>query len=221
MPKTQHILMVEDDAEIARLVAGFLDRSGFRVTHGPNGKTVADVLARDRRDLVLLDLLLPGEDGLSIARRIRISSRLPIIMLTATREERDRIKGLDLGADDHVTEPFSARKLVSRIHAVLRRSNGPADDRQGEVVLFAFAGWTLNVRSRELFDPVGVRVDLTTAEFEMLRIFCVRPGTILGRDELARLAQGRRVEPHDRSIDTLISRPRSKVDVDEATPSLI
>jgi two-component system, OmpR family, response regulator len=221
MSKVHHILLVEDDREIARLVAGFLDRSGFRVTHVPDGKPIADVLAKDRPDLVLLDVLLPGEDGLSIARRIRTACQVPIIMLTAMGEERDRIRGLDLGADDYVTKPFSSRELVSRINAVLRRSSGQGDARHGEVAQFAFAGWTLNVRSRELFDPFGVRVDLTTAEFEMLRTFCIRPGTILGRDELARMAQGRRVEPYDRSIDTQISRLRAKIDMDETAPSHI
>jgi two-component system, OmpR family, response regulator len=216
-----HILIVEDDAEIARLVAAFLGRSGFRTTHLASGKTVATVIAEDPPSLVLLDLLLPGEDGLSIARRIRSTQAIPIIMLTAMSEERDRIRGFDLGADDYVTKPFSAQELVARVRAVLRRSEPQMNGQQGTPVHYSFAGWELDARRRELFDPTTVRVELTTAEFEMLRTFCDHPGTVLGRDQLAKLAQGRRVEPYDRSVDTLISRLRSKIEPEEASPSLI
>jgi two-component system, OmpR family, response regulator len=221
MSSLTHILMVEDDPTIASLVCGFLERSGFRTTHLAQGRDVARVLADDPPDLVLLDLLLPGEDGLSIARRIRTQRPTPIIMLTAMSEERDRIGGLDLGADDYVTKPFSTRELVARIRAVLRRSEGTRNGRMLAPVLYSFAGWTLDARRRELFDPSGVRVELTTAEHELLRIFCERPGEVLGRDQIMKLAQGRRVEPYDRSVDTLVSRLRSKVEPDEGSPQLI
>jgi two-component system OmpR family response regulator len=221
MSKEPHILMVEDDAGIARLVVAFLVRSGFRVTHVMTGKSVTDIIAEDRPDLVLLDLVLPGEDGRSIARRIRAASSIPIIMLTALGEERDRINGLDMGADDYVTKPFGSAELVARIRAVLRRSEPRADQRKGTPSLFEFAGWSLDVRMRELVDPGGVRVELTSTEFELLRTFCDHPGMVLGRDELAKLAQGRRVEPYDRSVDTLVSRLRSKIEIEESQPSMI
>jgi two-component system, OmpR family, response regulator len=216
-----HILIVEDDAEIARLVAAFLDRSGFRTSHLPNGKGVATIILEDRPDLVLLDLLLPGEDGWSIARRIRSTEAIPIIMLTAMSEERDRIHGLDLGADDYVTKPFSAQELVARVRAVLRRSEPSVNGHQGTPRQYSFAGWELDARRRELLDPTSVRVELTSAEFDLLRTFCNHPGTVLGRDQLAKLAQSRRVEPYDRSVDTLISRLRNKIEPEDTSPSLI
>lgn len=221
MSNTPHILLVEDDAEIAQLVTTALQRAGFHVTHLASGRTVTEMIAADRPDLILLDLLLPGEDGISIARRIRMTHTIPIIMLTAMGEERDRINGLELGADDYVTKPFSARELVARIRAVLRRSLPQPADRSGTVQRYGFAGWALNARRRELYDPSGVRVEVTSAEFELLRTFCEHPGTVLGRDQLARLAQGRRVEPYDRSIDTMVSRLRTKIEPEETSPSLI
>jgi two-component system, OmpR family, response regulator len=216
-----HILIVEDDAEIARLVCAFLARSGFRTTHLASGKAVSTVILEDRPDLVLLDLLLPGEDGLSIARRIRTTQAIPIIMLTAMSEERDRINGLDLGADDYVTKPFSAQELVARVRAVLRRSEPQMNGQRGTAVRYSFAGWDLDARKRELFDPAAVRVELTSAEFELLRTFCDHPGMVLGRDQLAKLAQGRRVEPYDRSVDTMVSRLRNKIEPEVTSPSLI
>lgn len=221
MSSLPHILLVEDDPAIGSLVCGFLERSGFRTTHLLHGKGVERVLAGDPPNLVLLDLLLPGEDGLSIARRIRATQPVPIIMLTAMTEERDRIGGLDLGADDYVTKPFSTRELVSRIRAVLRRSESVVNGRKLTPVCYSFAGWQLDAMARELFDPGGVRVELTSSEFEFLRTFCEHPGQVLGRDLLMKLAQGRRVEPYDRSVDTLVSRLRSKIEPEDSSPSLI
>lgn len=221
MSNLTHILLVEDDPAIGSLVCGFLERSGFRTTHLLHGKGVDRVLAEDPPHLVLLDLLLPGEDGLSIARRIRTAHPTPIIMLTAMSEERDRISGLDLGADDYVTKPFSTRELVSRIRAVLRRSEGAVNGRKLTPVSFSFSGWELDAMARELFDPSGVRVELTSLEFECLRAFCEHPGKVLSRDVLMKLAQGRRVEPYDRSVDTLVSRLRSKIEPEATSPSLI
>jgi two-component system, OmpR family, response regulator len=215
-----HILIVEDDTTIATLVSGFLERSGFRTTHLPNGQAVMQVLEAETPDLMLLDLLLPGEGGLSIARRVRASHGIPIIMLTAMSEERDRIAGLDLGADDYVTKPFSARELVSRVRAVLRRSDTNGR-RRPTAVHYAFAGWNLDARSRELTDPLGTRVELTSAEFELLRTFCDHPGTVISRDQLMKWAQGRRVEPYDRSVDTQVSRLRTKIEPEDGSPSLI
>jgi two-component system, OmpR family, response regulator len=221
MNAVNHILVVEDDPAIAALVASFLERSGFRATHLPSGKGIEKVIADDPPNLILLDLLLPGEDGLSIARRIRLTHPTPIIMLTAMGEERDRISGLDLGADDYITKPFSTRELVSRIRAVLRRSESIVVGRKLAPVHYGFAGWNLDAGKRELLDPAGVRVELTSAEFELLRTFCENPGQVLSRDQLMKLAQGRRVEPYDRSVDTLVSRLRAKIEPEEAAPSII
>jgi two-component system, OmpR family, response regulator len=221
MSALPHILLVEDDAAIAMLVCGFLERSGFRTTHLSNGKEVEKILDNDPAQLVLMDILLPGEDGMTIARRIRAARPTPIIMLTAMGEERDRISGLDLGADDYVTKPFSTRELVSRIRAVLRRSEGAATGRKLSPAHYAFAGWELDAQKRELFDPMGVRVELTSAEYEVLRTFCENPGEVLGRDRLMKLARGRRVEIYDRSVDTLVSRLRTKIEPEAASPALI
>lgn len=216
----QHILIVEDDAEIAQLLTDLLVREGFRITHTTSGKTVAQIIALDAPDLVLLDVLLPGEDGFSIARRIRAQRPLPIIMLTAMGEEEDRVSGLEIGADDYVTKPFSSRELLARVRAVLRRSD-PHGGAAAIATSFAFAGWRLDLRRRELADPASVLVELTSTEFEILRTFCEHAGAVLGRDLIAKLAQGRRVEPYDRSVDTLISRLRAKIEPDVASPALI
>jgi two-component system, OmpR family, response regulator len=221
MNNLPHILLVEDDSAIAMLVCSFLERSGFRTTHLGSGKEVEKVMTNDPPRLVLLDILLPGEDGISIARRIRANRPTPIIMLTAMSEERDRISGLDLGADDYVTKPFSTRELVSRIKAVLRRSESAETGRRLLPTHYEFSGWEMRAQTRELFDPDGVRVALTSAEFELLRTFCENPGEVLGRDRLMKLAQGRRVEPYDRSVDTLVSRLRNKIEPEPESPSLI
>lgn len=216
----QHILIVEDDGEIAQLLSDLLVREGFRITHTGSGKAVDQIIARDAPDLVLLDVLLPGEDGFSIARRIRALRPLPIIMLTAMGEEEDRVRGLEIGADDYVTKPFSSRELLARVRAVLRRSN-PSGGAAATATGFAFAGWRLDLRRRELIDPTSVLVELTSTEFETLRTFCEHAGEVLGRDLIAKLAQGRRVEPYDRSVDTLVSRLRAKIEPGNASPALI
>lgn len=221
MTTQTHILLVEDDPEIAALVSAALERGGFRTTHLDGGTNVFQVLEFDPPDLILLDLLLPGESGTAIARRIRAAHPVPIIMMTAMTEERDRISGLDLGADDYVTKPFSTRELIARIKAVLRRTGPNLNGPKPPVAGYRFAGWHLNTRSRELTDPDGTRVDLTSAEFEILRIFCEHNGEVLSRDKLMLMAQGRKVEPYDRGVDTMVSRVRSKVEPYSTSPSLI
>jgi two-component system OmpR family response regulator len=216
-----HILIVEDDAEIARGTARFLSQSGFRVSHAPDGRALDRLLKETRADLLILDLMLPGEDGLSICRRLRASHAMPIIMLTAMGEEMDRVVGLELGADDYMAKPFSTRELLARIRAVLRRGVGrPAEEsRQGERYLFA--GWVLNRLTRQLHDPDGVRIALTGAEFDLLAVFCERPRRVLTRDQLLDLTQGRAAGPFDRSIDTLVSRIRQKIEADPKDPVFI
>lgn len=217
-----HILMVEDDPEIARGTVRFLTQSGFRVSHAPDSRAMDRTLRDAKIDLVLLDLMLPGEDGLSICRRLRASHAMPIIMLTAMGEEMDRVVGLELGADDYVAKPFSSRELVARIRAVLRRGaapTGPSAAERGSKRLFA--GWTLDVVARQLHNPEGAKVTLTGAEFDLLVVFAERPRRVLTRDQLLDLTQGRAAGPFDRSIDTLVSRIRQKIEVDPKDPVFI
>lgn len=221
MTHLTHICLVEDDLEIAALVSGFLLRSGYRTTHLADGRGLMALLQEDEPDLILLDLLLPGETGLSIARRVRAACDVPIIMLTAMSEEHDRISGLDLGADDYVTKPFSTSELEARIRAVLRRAARKAEGERSGAVVYRFGGWLLDTVTRDLLDPEGVNVEITSSEFEILRVLCEDAGQVLSRTELAQRAQGRRVEPYDRSVDTLISRLRTKIEPQDAVVSMI
>lgn len=220
MTMQTHILIVEDDAEIARGIARFLAQSGYRTTVAPEARAMDRVLRDAKIDLVLLDLMLPGEDGLSICRRLRTRFSFPIIMLTAMGEEMDRVVGLEIGADDYVAKPFSSRELVARIRAVLRRGTGPAEKPEMGGKL-TFAGWTLDPVARQLHNPDGVKVILTGAEFELLAVFCERPRRVLSRDQLLDLTQGRNANPFDRSIDTLVSRIRQKIEIDPKDPLFI
>ncbi|MEO1190242.1 MAG: response regulator [Pseudomonadota bacterium] len=221
MRSSPHILIVEDDNEIADLVARFLRANGLRATVAANGKAMDRALADTRPDLVVLDLMLPEEDGLTIAKRLRATSALPIIMLTAMREETDRVVGLELGADDYLGKPFSQRELLARIRAVLRRAQDAQSQREIAPATFVFAGWRLYPLMRELKDPQGGRVALTSAEFDLLQVFCERPRRILNRDQLLDMTRGRNALPYDRSIDTLVSRIRGKIERDAKAPELL
>ncbi len=216
-----HILLVEDDAEIARGVTRFLTQSGFRASHAPDARAMDRIMKDAKIDLLLLDLMLPGEDGLSICRRMRSTHNIPIIMLTAMGEEMDRVVGLELGADDYMSKPFSTRELLARIRAVMRRGgeNSYQSEKKGDRL--TFAGWVLNRVTRQLHDPEGVRVTLTGAEFDLLVVFCERARRVLTRDQLLDLTQGRSAGPFDRSIDTLVSRIRQKLEKDPKDPTLI
>lgn len=216
-----HVLMVEDDAEIARGTTRFLTQAGFRVSHAPEARTMDRILRDARIDLVLLDLMLPGEDGLSICRRLRASHNIPIIMLTAMGEEMDRVIGLEIGADDYIAKPFSTRELLARVRAVIRRGASPARALESERSRLTFSGWTLDPMTRQLHNPDGVKVTLTGAEFELLTVFCERPRRVLNRDQLLDLTQGRAAGPFDRSIDTLVSRIRQKIETDPKDPVFI
>lgn len=223
MERVSHILIVEDDTSIARMTARFLVDNGFRVTTVGDGRAMERVLADSAIDLIVLDWMLPGsDDGLVLCKRIRGRSPVPIIMLTAKAEEIDRVVGLEMGADDYLTKPFSARELLARIRAVLRRSadsHDPAPKVKEGVLLFA--GWRLDRRTRQLHDPTGTRVALTGAEFDLLLALCEHPGRVLNRDQLLDLTRGRAAGPFDRSVDTLISRIRQKIEVDAKDPELI
>jgi two-component system, OmpR family, response regulator len=222
MEPTPHVLVVEDDQEISTLVSRFLRSNAVRVTTAGDGRDMDRVLKDGRIDLIVLDLMLPGEDGLTLCRRLRsMSSQLPIIMLTAKAEEVDRIVGLELGADDYLTKPFNPRELLARIRAVLRRgaSATTAGERSGGRLLFD--GWQLDQNSRILLNPDQVRVPLTGAEFELLAALCERPRRVLSREQLLDLTQGRAAAPFERSIDVLISRLRQKMESDPRDPMLI
>lgn len=222
MPKTPHILVVDDDREIRSLVAQLLRKHGFRVTDAADGREMMQVLEDGRFDLVVLDLMLPGEDGLTLCRRVRGTSSLPIIMLTAMGEETDRIVGLEMGADDYLPKPFNPRELLARIRAVLRRTGGEAPEPQEENGgLRVFEGWSLDLAKRELRAPDGTLVPLTAGEYDLLAAIVERPGRVLSRDQLLDLTRGRDAAPFDRSVDVQISRLRRKLEPDPKEPQII
>jgi two-component system, OmpR family, response regulator len=215
------ILCVEDDPEIARMLSDVLDENGFSPIFVGSATDMDVLLQRESIDLVVLDVMLPGEDGFSICRRLRMSSSIPIIMVTARGEEMDRIAGLELGADDYVTKPFNSRELVARIRALLRRADGSAAQQRLRPRPLTFAGWRIDPTARELHDPGGVRITLTSAEFDLLLAFCRNPGEILSREHLIELVHGGLAGPVERSIDVHISRIRQKIEPDPRDRSMI
>jgi two-component system OmpR family response regulator len=217
-----HILVVDDHREIRELVSRALVKEGFRVSVAADGKAMRKVLQDGRVDLILLDLMLPGEDGLSLCRAVRERSAVPIIMVTAKGEEVDRVIGLELGADDYLPKPFGSRELIARIRAVLRRTRmgGGATERPA-ARLYRFDRWTLNTESRELLRDDGVGVPLSTGEYDLLVALVDRPQRVLNRDQLLDLARGRAAGALDRSIDTQISRLRKKIEQDPGDPKII
>jgi two-component system OmpR family response regulator len=222
-----HILVVDDHREIRELVSRILVKEGFRVSVAGDGTAMRKMLADSRIDLILLDLMLPGEDGLALCRSLRAFTDLPIIMVTAKGEEVDRVIGLEMGADDYLPKPFGGRELVARIKAVLRRSRADESGRTGAVVReqqqghFRFGPWRLSLEARELVREDGVVVPLSTGEFDLLRAMVERPHRVLNRDQLLDLTKGRAAGPFDRSIDTQISRLRKKIEPDPTEPRII
>lgn len=218
-----HILVVDDDPQIRLLVARFLQRHGYQVTGAPDGRVMMEVLAHTVIDLIVLDLMLPGRDGVELCREVRASSQVPIVMLTARSEEQDRILGLEGGADDYVTKPFSPRELLARVRAVLRRARaarGSGQARPSEFV--SFDGWRMDLRRRELQSPSGTLVDLSTGEFDLLVAFVEHANRVLSREALLQYAKARTSDdPFDRTIDVQISRLRRKLDADAAGGQLI
>ncbi len=220
MSVAPHILLVEDHREIRELVQRVLRREGFRVSLAGDGHAMRHALTDNRIDLILLDLMLPGEDGLSLCRAVRAESRVPIIMLTAKGDEVDRVIGLEMGADDYLAKPFGSRELIARIRAVLRRAtyvNEPAQ----QAARYRFDRWVLDVERRELLGEDGVSVALSSGEFDLLAVLVERRGRALSREQLLDLARGRNAVPLDRSIDTQISRLRRKIERDVCDPQLI
>lgn len=217
-----HILVVDDDADIRALLSTYLSRNGLKATAVGDGKAMWRVLDSGHVDLVVLDLMLPGDDGLTLCRDLRAKSDLPVIMLTARGEETDRIVGLEMGADDYVPKPFSARELLARIKAVLKRMRSlPPNMRPDESSKLTFAGWTLDTVHRHLVSPEGVVASLSGAEYRLLRVFLAHPNRVLNRDQLVDLTQGREADPLDRSIDVQVSRLRHRLGDDPKDPQLI
>src|SRR5581483_11346125 len=218
-----HVLVVDDDPTIRELVSDYLGRHELRVSAVADGDTMRETLAADVVDLVVLDLGLRGEDGMTIARRMRDGSEIPIIMLTGRSEEADRVMGLELGADDYLTKPFSPRELLARIRTVLRRAHAhpAAVQGAGQPRAYRFAGWELDLRTRRLVSPSGERVDLTHAEYYLLGALLRAPRRILSREQLLEMSRGNDDAVYDRSIDVQILRLRMKVDIDPSEPKLI
>jgi two-component system, OmpR family, response regulator len=218
-----HILIVDDHREIRDLVSRALIKEGFRVSTAVDGRAMQKVLADGRIDLILLDLMLPGEDGLSLCRTLRAESNVPIIMLTAKGEEVDRVIGLEMGADDYLSKPFGSRELIARIKAVLRRSQDTMSKGHSEQKpkSYHFDRWGLDTDARTLLRDDGVTVPLSTGEFDLLIALVERPQRVLNRDQLLDLARGRSAAGLDRSIDTQVSRLRKKLEIDPGDPQII
>jgi len=222
MEHIPHILVVDDHSEIRELVSKFLVKDGFRVSTAPDGKGMRKILGESRIDLIVLDLMLPGEDGLALCRQLRSESQIPVIMLTAKGDEIDRVLGLEMGADDYVAKPFSSRELLARIRAVLRRAQSLPLTKEALVEGgYKFAGWRLDTAKRELISPDNIIVPLSTGEYDLLMAFIRHPQRVLSRDQLLDLARGRSAGVFDRSIDTQVSRLRRKLEADPKKPEII
>lgn len=214
------ILMVDDDAQIRQLLSEYLSDFGMSVVAVADGKAMEEALKNSSFDLVILDLMLPGEDGLSLCRSLRAESNIPILMLTARGEAMDRVVGLELGADDYIVKPFEPRELVARIQTILRRVRGKREIRK-EQNEAEFMGWRLNYVLRHLVSPKELVIPLSNAEFRLLTVFIENPNRILTREFLLDSARGRDMDIFDRSIDILVSRVRQKLNDDSRTPTLI
>ena len=223
MSETQeHLLVVDDDREIRRLLDEYLTQSGYRVTGVGDGRSMRRALDEHRIDLVVLDLMLPGEDGLSLCRSLRAQSNIPVLMLTARGSEIDRIVGLEMGADDYLAKPFNPRELLARVKSILRRAKSlPHRQVAADVSRLRFGEWTLDVATRNIKAADGLVVPLSGAEFRLLSIFLEHPQVELSRDQLLELVSGRETIPFDRSIDVLIGRLRKRLNDDGKEPTLI
>lgn len=218
--ETPRILIVEDDRDISGMLVDLMTESGYEAEAAASGSEMDRLRRRHAFDLVVLDAMLPGEDGFSICRRLRDEGTTPILMLTALREDVDRIVGLELGADDYVTKPFNQRELMARIKGLLRRASyrSSVDER---IAPMRFAGWRIDATARQLCDPEGVEVSMTTAEFDILLAFCRNPGRVMSREQLLALTYAGIAGPVQRSIDVHVSRVRQKIEPNLREPSFI
>jgi two-component system, OmpR family, response regulator len=222
-PASTHVLVVDDDPSIRQMVADYLGDNEMQVTALANGGEIALVTGQQTIDLLVLDLKLPGENGMEIARRIRADSNMPIIMLTGCKEEADRVMALELGADDYLTKPFSPRELLARIRALLRRSRAheTVADGLAKIRAYRFAGWELNVRVRRLKSPQGDVMTLRNAEFNLLAAFLASPQRVLTREQLLSMSHLHDNEVYDRAIDTQVGRLRKMLKSQDASHELI
>jgi two-component system OmpR family response regulator len=216
-----HILVVDDDPDIRDLLSRFLVRSGLRVSVAREWRDMQRILSSARIDLMVLDVMLPGKDGLTICRELRAAHPTPIIMLTAMGEATDRVVGLELGADDYMAKPFDPRELLARIRAVLRRRDAPHPLQRSAKRPLRFLGWTLDPTRYRLTSPEGGLISLSSGEFDLLLAFAERPQRVLTREQLLDLTRGRVAEPFDRSIDVQVSRLRRKIENNQQNPELI
>ena len=220
-----HILVVDDDPAMRELIGEYLSENDLRVTPAASGAEMTRVLGESVVDLILLDLRLAGEDGMKLARQVRETSDVPVIIVTGKRDEADRVMGLEIAADDYVTKPFSNRELLARVRSVLRRYQSRQDDsaptRSGTRRAYRFDGWELNVLTRRLVNPSGERVDLSNGEFNLLLAFCEAPQRVLSRDQLLEASRLHGAEVYDRSIDVQIVRLRRKLALDATSPQYI
>ena len=222
MSEPPHILVVDDHREIRDAVTRYLEKNGMRATSARDAVDMDAKLANGQYDLIVLDVMMPGEDGLSVCRRLSATGSVPILMLTALGEETDRIVGLEIGADDYLAKPFNPREVVARIKAILRRST-KAEPYAGTLSgrRIAFAHWVLDTDSRVLSKDDGAQIDLTSAEFKLLTVLLERPRFVLSRDQLLDLTAGRAASVFDRTIDNQISRLRRKIELDPSRPRIV
>ncbi len=214
------ILVVDDDPELTQLLEDYLGRQGYQLATAADGVAMQALLERFQPDLLILDLMLPGEDGLTLCRNLRARSRLPILMLTARGDDMDRIIGLEMGADDYLPKPFNPRELLARVRSILRRAENPGAQALPARALH-FAGWTLDLAARHLIDADGIVVTLSTGEFRVLHLLVETPNCVFSRDQLMDALAGREAGPTDRTIDVMISRLRRRLNDDARDPALI
>jgi two-component system OmpR family response regulator len=223
MPDTQqHILIVDDDREIRTLLRDYLEKNGYRASVAADGKGLRRAIEQSHIDLIVLDLMLPGEDGLTLCRELRAHSQVPVLMLTALAEEVDRIVGLEVGADDYLAKPFSPRELVGRIKAILRRTAYmPREPVADAVKGYRFGDWRLDTTTRTLTHSDGAEIALGGAEFRLLAVLLAHPKRVLSRVQMMELLRGREMDPFDRSIDVRISRLRQTLRDEARSPTII
>lgn len=222
MEPTPHLLLVDDSRDITEPLSRYLTKKGLRVSTAAGGAEMRRLMKANAFDLVVLDVMMPGEDGLSLCRMVRETSEIPVILLTAMVEETDRIVGLEIGADDYVTKPFSPRELLARVRAVLRRTQSLPNSRNAAPAKrYRFDRWRLDAGRRELVDSDEVVVPLSSAEFRLLLVLLQRPHMVLSREQLLDLTAGRALEPFERSIDNQVSRLRKKVEADPKNPAIV
>ena len=222
MANSAHVLVVDDHRDIREPLGRYLERHDVRVTLADGSAAARRVLRAAAVDLVVLDIMMPGEDGLALCRHLRETTRTPVILLTAMAEDTDRVVGLEIGADDYVTKPFNPRELLARIKAVIRRTRSlPPDCEPRSAQTWRFDRWSLDMAGRELVDEAGVVTPLSTGEFRLLAALLERPGMVLTRDQILDLTQSRRAAPFDRAVDNQVSRLRRKLERDPSNPKLI